>query len=261
MPNMNRRAFLTTSAAAAGSAALCSTSQAAVKDSAVGGIPGYAYRTPRFKPGTRLLFQGDSITDMNRGRNESDRNHYLGHSYVYLIAARLLVERPNDKLEFFNRGVGSSSMPDMVNRWQKETIESKPDLVSVLFGVNDVRRFMQGTTPEQWEADYRSVLDATRKANPKVEFVLLDPFVLPSGPLKNPDEFKKWRAEIDRMLPVVEKLCKDFKAVHVKTQAVFDAAAKAVSPEHWIWDGIHPLPQGHELIARHWLQETSARWK
>jgi lysophospholipase L1-like esterase len=63
------------------------------------------------------------------------------------------------------------------------------------------------------------------------------------------------------MLPVVEKLCKDFNAVHIKTQAVFDAAAKAVSPEHWIWDGVHPLPQGHELIARNWLQETSARWK
>lgn len=30
---------------------------------------------PAFKPGTRLLFQGDSITDMARGRNESDRTH------------------------------------------------------------------------------------------------------------------------------------------------------------------------------------------
>lgn len=257
---MNRRAFLATSAAA-GTAAICSTSQAAEKDSTVGGVPGYSYRTPKFKIGTRLLFQGDSITDMNRGRNESDRNHYLGHSYVYLIAARLLVERPEDKLEFFNRGVGSSTMPDMVKRWEKETIGSKPDLVSVLFGVNDVRRFMQGTTPEQWEADYRSLLDATRKANPKTEFVLLDPFVVPSGPLKKPEEFKKWRAEIDRMLPIVEKLSKDFNAVHIKTQAIFDAAAMVAPPEHWIWDGIHPLPQGHELIARNWLQETSARWK
>lgn len=255
-PNINRRVFLTTS-----TAALCATSQAAVNDPAVAGISGYTYRTPAFKTGTRLLFQGDSITDMNRGRNESDRNHYLGHSYVYLIAARLLVERPMDKLEFFNRGVGSSSMPDMVKRWEKETIGAKPDLVSVLFGVNDVRRFMQGTTPEQWEADYRSVLDASRKANPGIDFVLLDPFVLPSGPLKNAGEFKKWRAEIDRMLPVVEKLSKEFSAVHIKTQAIFDAAAREVSPEHWIWDGIHPLPQGHELIARNWLQQTSAHWK
>jgi len=258
---MNRRTFLATGATVAGTIALETHIQAATSDPVVGGIPGYASGTPKFKTGTRLLFQGDSITDMNRGRNETDRNHYLGHSYVYLIAARLLVERPIDKLEFFNRGVGSSTMPDMVQRWEKETIDSKPDLVSVLFGVNDVRRFMQGTTPEQWEADYRSVLEATRAANPQTEFVLLDPFVLPSGPLANPDEFRKWRAEIDRMLPIVEKLSKDFDAVHIKTQALFDAAASAVSPEHWIWDGVHPLPQGHELIARNWLHDTSVRWK
>ena len=43
-------------------------------------------------------------------------------------------------------------------------------------------------------------------------------------------------------------------------RAIFDAAAQAVCPEHWIWDGVHPLPQGHELIARNWLQQVSARW-
>ena len=30
------------------------------------------------------------------------------------------------------------------------------------------------------------------------------------------------------------------------------------SPAHWIWDGVHPLPQGHELIARNWLHQVSA---
>ena len=44
-------------------------------------------------------------------------------------------------------------------------------------------------------------------------------------------------------------------------QDVFDVAAKAVSPGQWIWDGVHPLPQGHELIARQWLEEVSGRWK
>lgn len=42
------------------------------------------------KPMT-ILFQGDSITDGNRGRND-DPNHILGHSYVYMIAAELDVQ-------------------------------------------------------------------------------------------------------------------------------------------------------------------------
>jgi lysophospholipase L1-like esterase len=62
---------------------------------------------------------------------------------------------------------------------------------------------------------------------------------------------------VDRLCEIVAKLAKDYEAIHVKTQEVFDEAARKVSPEHWIWDGVHPLPQGHELIARNWLQAVS----
>ena len=65
---------------------------------------GYNYSLPHFDIGSRILFQGDSITDMNWGRDQTDRNHYLGHSYVYLIAARLGVELPQSKLDIYNRG-------------------------------------------------------------------------------------------------------------------------------------------------------------
>jgi len=83
---------------------------------------------------------------------------------------------------------------------------------------------------------------------------------LRSGRLKNEDAWKKWRAKVDKYGAVVAQLAKDYNAIHVKTQQVLDAAAKAVSPEQWIWDGVHPLPQGHELIARHWLQAVSGRF-
>ena len=64
------------------------------------------------------------------------------------------------------------------------------------------------------------------------------------------------------MRVVVAKLAKDYDAVHIPLQDIFDAAAKAAGsagPENLIWDGIHPLPAGHELIARHWLQAVSTR--
>ena len=59
---------------------------------------------------------------------------------------------------------------------------------------------------------------------------------------------------------VVAQLANDYDAVHIRTQEIFDSAATSVSPEQWMWDGIRPLPQGHELIARNWIQEVSARW-
>ena len=224
------------------------------------GIAGYRYCMPSFECGSRILFQGDSITDMNWGRNEDDRNHYLGHSYVYLIAARLGVDMPEAKLQFFTRGHSGNTLQDLKGRWQEDAIDLLPDVLSILIGTNDVgRAATRGVDLGCWENDYRHILDASREANPELRLVLLDPFVLPTGDLANPDVWAWRRDGVEKLNRVIASLALDYKAAHIKTQDIFDFAAAAAGPEQWMWDGIHPLPQGHELIARHWLEVVSAR--
>lgn len=220
-------------------------------------IAGYNYRMPALGDGMRLLFQGDSITDMNWGRNQKDRNHYLGHSYVFLIAARLGADMPGVRLDFYNRGISGNTVADLRQRWQKDALAMKPDLLSILIGTNDVGH---GRQPAEFESDYRFILDASRAADSGLKLVLLDPFLLPSGPYKDAKAWTSRRAATDKIRAVVARLASDYDAVHVKTQDMFDAAAKTVPADCWIWDGVHPLPQGHELIARHWLEAASARW-
>lgn len=259
----NRRTFLRTGAVGTGAlAASLSTSSGEREPRSGKRHAGYGYQLPGLDEGSRLLFIGDSITDMKWGRNEKDRNHYLGHSYVYLIAARLGVDMPLAKFEFFNRGHSGNRIADLKSRWQKDVIEMKPDLLSILIGVNDrVVDKNKKFAADQWEANYRHVLTQSRAANPMLKIVLLDPFVLQSGwYMTKGGQWDVSRAQIDQMRAIIAKLAKDFDAVHVPMQDVFDAAAAAVSPEQWIWDGVHPLPQGHELIARRWLEEVSERW-
>ena len=178
---MNDRRFFLKSSLIIGSCA-ASMSGAVAKAKVSDLSSGYDYKLPKFSRGDRLLFIGDSITDMNWGRNEKDRNHYLGHSYVYLIASRLGVEMPHAKLEFFNRGHSGNRISDLKRRWQKDVIEMKPNLLSVLIGVND-RKVKEGQefSSEQWEADYRELLTKSRQSNKDVRLVLIDPFVLKSG--------------------------------------------------------------------------------
>ena len=130
----------------------------------------------------------------------------------------------------------------------------------MLVGVNDVGRNLDGVNVVQWENDYRFILSESRKSNPDLRLVLLDPFVLPSGRLSERSAYRRWREQVERLLPVVERLASEFDAVHVRTQLVFDSVAMEASPDHWIWDGVHPLPQGHELIAREWIDRVSERW-
>ncbi len=213
---------------------------------------------PKFENGARLLFQGDSITDMKWGRNQKDRNHYLGHSYVFLLASRLGVDMAEANLEFFNRGVSGNKVSDLRKRWQKDAIEMNPDWLTVLIGVNDVSQGRgQPVDLKKWEQDYRHILNQSRRANPKLNIILMDPFVLRMTRLNSDDQWKYWRGEIDKLGKIVVRLAKDFNAIHIETQKIFDQAASQVSPGNWIWDGVHPLPQGHELIARNWLQAVA----
>jgi len=264
---MDRRTFLLTGAAGAGAvvAGGCVSSPGDLSRDNASQVRGFDYRLPSFVRGSRLLFQGDSITDMNWGRNEADRNHYLGHSYVYLIAARLGVDLPEADLDFYNRGKSGNTVANLLSRWQADAIEMRPDVLSVLVGVNDVgqvlRADLSGSVDvSQWEATYRELLDASRAANPQLRLVLLDPFVLASGRLEEPGTYQAYRAQVDRLIAVVTQLAHDYDAVHLRTQQVFDRAAQTASPAHWIWDGVHPLPQGHELIARQWVQCVSEKW-
>lgn len=254
---MHRRNFIKGNMAAIGGVAFHGEAQAQPSHARPSLIGGGTNALPGFRKGSRLLFQGDSITDMNRGRNLADRNHDLGHGYVYLIAARMGVDLAQSQLVIHNRGVSGNTVGNLRKRWQKDAIEIEPELLSILIGTNDVAL---GVQEDAFEADYRAILDASRKSNPDLRLVLMDPFVLPVGKLKNEQAWAPRRAAIDKLGLLVARLAKDYDAVHVKTQHMFDAAVKVAPPEHWIWDGVHPLPQGHELIARHWLMEVSARW-
>lgn len=253
----DRRKFIKKSVGAISAATLCTKVRSEPLSVSSASVAGYDYQLPSFNKGSRLLFQGDSITDMKWGRNQSDRNHYLGHSYVYLIAARLGVDMPEAQLDIYNRGISGHTVADLRKRWQKDAIEMKPDLLSILIGTNDVGG---GVSEESFESDYRKILDASRSSNPDLRLVLLDPFVLPTGRLKQEKAWVSRRRATDQLGVIVSRLAKDYNAVHINTQDIFDAAAKLVTPEQWIWDGVHPLPQGHEIIARHWLQKVSHRW-
>lgn len=117
-----------------------------------------------FAPGIRILFQGDSITDGNRGRSP-DPNHILGHGYVFIIAARHGAAFPTARLDFVNRGVSGNTVRELTQRWAADTLELKPDLLSVMVGVNDSSKKLP---LDEYEQTYDELLAAARAANPSV---------------------------------------------------------------------------------------------
>jgi lysophospholipase L1-like esterase len=208
-----------------------------------------------------FLFQGDSITDGNRTRN-NDWNHVMGHGYAYIIASKLGFEFPDSGLHFLNRGISGNKVPDLAARWQKDTLELKPNVLSILVGINDISALLKGNTDfsaEQYETQYRLLLQQTKQQLPDVQLVLCEPFILPVGNVK--EQWQAYAGEIQKRREIVKRLSEEHQAIFVGFQTAFDKALAKAPAAYWIWDGVHPMPAGHELMAREWMRQVSKKLK
>lgn len=144
-----------------------------------------------------VLFQGDSITDVGRLMEEDAP---LGHGYVRMAADRVRSARPDGDLTFVNRGVSGDGVSDLRARWRTDAMDLKPDVVSVLIGVNDTwRRYDSGvvTSAGAYEDDYRAILTQVREEL-DAQLILIEPFLVPVW-----DEQWAWREDLDPRIQVV----------------------------------------------------------
>lgn len=222
---------------------------------AAGFLPGCsAHHTtpPAPRANETILFQGDSITDNFRARAVATPNtsHGLGSGYPFLIAAALLREMPEMNLRFFNRGVSGDRVPQLAARWTRDALDLKPDVLSVLVGVNDLWHKIMGRshgTPEEYEREYRALLVRTRAVLPTVRLVVMEPFILMAGHV---DE--SWLPEFHVRRAAARRVAASAKAVFVPLNEMFQKLAERTKPTDWLYDGVHPTAAGHCAIAEQW---------
>jgi lysophospholipase L1-like esterase len=205
-----------------------------------------------------ILFQGDSITDAGRDRNHQDKPNHpaaLGRGYPFHISGPMLAENPKLDLKFFNRGLSGHKVPQLDGRWQADTLDLKPAIVSILVGVNDIWHKLNGKydgTAEVYRDGFAALLERTRKALPKVTLVVCEPFVLRCGAVND-----TWFPEFDQRREFAKTVATEAGAIWVPFQEMFDAAVKAgTAPEYWAADGVHPTHAGHALMARTWRESV-----
>ena len=200
-----------------------------------------------------ILFQGDSITDGNRGRN-SDLNHVHGHGYQYIIAAELTADNLDKNVEFINRGISGNRIADLYGRWAEDCLNLKPTILSILVGVNDIIfnwEHKSGSDPERYEKIYRYLLDEVKKQNPDALIVIMEPFF---GEKKEEELNTFFKEHIGGYAAAAKKIAEEYGAVFVPLQDMIDSYKEKTDIYNILWDGIHPTTCGHELIARRWKE-------
>lgn len=214
---------------------------------------------PLISPGDVVLFQGDSITDSGRSRgktHEANTQSALGGGYAWFAACGLLVDRHGDDLRIFNRGISGHKVFQLADRWDRDCLALKPDVLSILIGVNDIWHARGGDydgTVEIYERDYDALLQRTRSALPDTALVLCEPFVLRCGAID-----ASWFPEFDEYRAAARRVAETHATTWVGFQAMFDEAIKYAPPEHWAEDGVHPSSAGASLMAQAWLRAVGA---
>ena len=197
----------------------------------------------------RLLFQGDSITDA--GRNKEDL-HDLGHGYP-LYAAKFIKEAfPEADIEFIDKGISGNQTKDLVDRLNEDFVDLQPDLVSIMIGVNDTWHHAADKSwipNEVFEERYRTVLEAL-KTKTKAKIVIIEPFLIPV------EDKLFFREDLDPKIQVIRKLAREYADVYIPTDGLLASAYIGNDPLKFAEDGVHPTAFGAEFIGKMYLDYT-----
>jgi lysophospholipase L1-like esterase len=202
-----------------------------------------------------ILFQGDSITDAHRKRDDNNPNSpaALGSGYAFLAAADLLERNPQKNLRIFNKGISGNKVYQLADRWQTDCLELKPTVLSILVGVNDFwHTLVNGYTGtiKTYRDDYKALLDRTKQQLPDVKLIIGEPYAVKG--VKAVDD--KWYPAFDEYRQAAREIAESFGAAFIPYQQIYDKAQKSAPGSYWTADGVHPSLAGARLMAEAWLQ-------
>lgn len=202
-----------------------------------------------------ILFQGDSITDSGRNREDTGFNtaRNLGTGYPLLAGAALLNKYEALSLKIYNKGISGNKVFQLAERWDKDCLELKPDVLSILIGVNDIWHKLTGNyngTVDVYRKDYIALLERTVKALPDVKLIICEPFAVKG--VKAVDD--TWYPEFDEYRRAAAEIARQFRATFIPYQSIFDEAQKRAPGSYWTGDGVHPTLAGAQLMAKAWMK-------
>ncbi len=205
-----------------------------------------------------IVFQGDSITDCERNREDITS---MGEGYAHMLKGELGCEYPGE-YEFINKGIGGNRIVDLYARIKMDIINLKPDYMSLLIGVNDVWHELggkhNGVSAEKYEMIYDMLIKEILEALPNIKIMILEPFVLEGRATAAteavPERWDYFRSEVSLRAEAARRIAEKYGLHFVELQDKLDEACKKMPASYWLRDGVHPTAMGHWIIKNEWMK-------
>jgi len=191
----------------------------------------------------KILFQGDSITDAGRDRNNY---HDLGRGYPKYAAEYIKEMFPEKEFEFIDLGIGGDQTKSLVARLERDFIDIDPDIVSILIGINDVWHHASDRswlTEEYFENNYRTILTAIKEKT-HAKIVMMEPFLIPVS------DKLFFREDLDPKIQIIRRLAMEFADVYIPCDGLLASEFLKTAPTEIAADGVHPTPLGADILGK-----------
>ena len=155
-----------------------------------------------------------------------------------------------DREHTLNKGISGNRIVDLYARMKIDIINLKPDVMTLLIGVNDVWHELaqgNGVSTEKFRKIYGMLLEELREALPNMKIILIEPFVLKGSGTSG--QIEVFRTEVEEKATVVGELAKEFGCSLVSFQKDLDELESQAPEGYWLWDGVHPNGCFHQYMA------------
>ena len=202
------------------------------------------------KENSIFVVAGDSVTDCDRDfLAPTWKPESLGNGYAYFLQAALTAFYPQLNVQVINRGVGGDTSAQLLERWQEDVLEWKPDFISILIGVNDAWRHFDGHAAINELINVDSFKENCRKMTHSglelgAGMCIMSPFMLE---LNKEDSLG---AMVRQYAAAAKEVADEFKLPFVNLQAAFDKVLAQRYTCNFSPDRIHPNEAAHMIILR-----------
>ena len=203
----------------------------------------------------RIVFAGDSVTDMGSeqpvGEGLFDN---VGRSYVRVVENMLAVYYPEIKVRVTNSGISGNTSRDLLQRFDRDVVDLKPDWVSICIGINDVWRQFDcpampnaHVLPDEYEENLEKMI---LKVKDTVKGIfILTPYIM------EPNSADMMRNRMNVYVEICKKLAEKYNCIFVDFQKMYEDYCNIRHSSFIAWDRIHPNQVGATLMAREFLKK------
>ncbi len=189
------------------------------------------------KPNTKILFQGDSVTDCFRDRSDELS---LGNSYVKEVAKFL--ETYN--IQCINKAISGNKVNDLLNRFDKDFKGINADYIFILIGVNDTwHNYPNQKDTKLFKREYDLLLSKIEKEI-NVPVIILEPFIIGFN-----DEITIMKPDLSEKIKVIKELVNKYNYEYLSFEKEFSQLLNKNNYLQFTIEGIHLLESGYKILS------------